>query len=457
MQGSELSLSRCIARVRGALADMSKRDKFARDVLVVLSGSGLSQAIAIGTMPLVSRLYTPSDFGVWSLLLALVAIPASIACAKYELAIHIPERDEDALALVALAVSLGAVMSVLCLIIIAVFGNRISTALGGGVSQLALWTVPPMVFLSAAYAAVTYWFKRRGRFRAVASNNVLTRAAVAAIQVGLGWWKAGAAGLVIGGVTGQATTLALLTVEMKKRDRGLFAGVGLGALTHQARRYKEFPRFLIPSGLMEVTSAQLPSLFFSSLFGIGVLGAFSMANRMVSLPMSLLGNSVRDVFWQAASREYSRHGNCKQLFVRTAFRLAALGVVPAAIILIAGPALFAFVFGSEWSEAGQFARLLGVMFWLRFVSSPLSSMFYIAEKQQLDLVLQVTVFLVLLSLFGLVQWTGMTATNTVLVYGIVYSLKYILEFVLSFRFAGGFAVAEGRNGADYGVEGRESP
>lgn len=422
-------------KLRRHISDSSKKDKFARDVMVVLTGSGLSQAIAMGSAPIISRLYSPTEFGLWALVMAVVAIPASIACGRYEMAIHLPDSDEDAFALLVLAFLVSVAVSLVCLVVVALFGLQLSHVFGADMPPALLWIVPPMVLLTATYSAMSYWFKRCGRFKDIAKNSVLTRTLVAAIQVILGWWKAGAAGLVAGGIVGQTATVALLIADVRKKDQHLFPSFRLAALRQQARRYREFPRYLVPSGLVETCSAQLPSLLFSALFGAGVLGLFSMATRMVSMPLSLMGNSVRDVFWQAASREYSQKGNCQKLFIHTSLRLAVLGVLPALVILIMGPVLFGWVFGAEWREAGRYARLLGVMFWLRFVSSPVSSMFYIAEKQRLDLVIQVAVFSILLVTFLAVWGLGFTPAQTVLLYSGIYSVKYLVEFVLSYRFA----------------------
>lgn len=410
---------------------------FARSVVVLLSGSGLSTALLVATTPVISRLYTPAEFGNWALTLALAAIPITIACGKYELAIHLPERDEDALALLALALLSSLAVALACAGVIALAGPQLARAVGGGIPHEFLWVVPLLVFLSAAYAALDFWFKRKRRFRTVAAGGIATRALTAALQVGLGIRSAGSAGLIAGGIAGQAVTAGVYSFALVRRDRRLLPALSAAAIRGQARRYRDFPRYLVPSGLLEATSQQLPALLFSSLFGAGVLGLYSMAVRMVTLPLSLLGDSVRDVFWQSASREYARHGSCRRLFLSTAGRLAAIGAAPALLLLAAGPSLFGLVFGAEWREAGHYARLLGVMFWLRLLSSPLSCMFYIAERQRLDLAVQCCVFAGLGVAFAAAKALRLDAADAVLLYGVVYSLKYVAEFALAYRFSGG--------------------
>ena len=78
------------------------KSEFSRDVLTLMTGSTIAQAIPIAITPILTRLYMPEDFGVLALFVAVTAILGSIANGCYEFAIMLPEQDEDSINIAAL-------------------------------------------------------------------------------------------------------------------------------------------------------------------------------------------------------------------------------------------------------------------------------------------------------------------------------------------------------------------
>jgi O-antigen/teichoic acid export membrane protein len=119
---------------------------------------------------------------------------------------------------------------------------------------------------------------------------------------------------------------------------------------------------------------------FAAFFGIGAAGIYALANRVLSLPMSFIGNAVGQVFFSNAAQA-NREGKLAPLVVNLYSKLAQIAMPPAIILAIAGPELFSFVFGKEWTQAGEFARWMSPWLYFAFVFSPLSTIFSVIEKQ----------------------------------------------------------------------------
>jgi O-antigen/teichoic acid export membrane protein len=66
-------------------------------------------------------------------------------------------------------------------------------------------------------------------------------------------------------------------------------------------------------------------------------------------------------------------------------RLLLVGAVPAVVLLAAGPALFGVVFGGEWTEAGEYARLLALAYLGQFAVTPVSATLFLLERQDQEL------------------------------------------------------------------------
>jgi O-antigen/teichoic acid export membrane protein len=131
----------------------------------------------------------------------------------------------------------------------------------------------------------------------------------------------------------------------------------------------------------------LPPILFASFFGAAAAGLYSLANRVLQLPMSLIGGAIGQVFFAEAA-EANRRGEIGQLVAGLHSKLAHIGMAPALLLILIGPDLFAIVFGEQWRVAGEFARWMAPWIYLVFVSSPLSTLFAVMEKQVQGLVFQ---------------------------------------------------------------------
>ena len=68
----------------------NKKENFASDVLTLAGGTTFAQILTILSVPILTRLYGPEDFGVWALYISITSIITVIACMRYEYSIMLP-------------------------------------------------------------------------------------------------------------------------------------------------------------------------------------------------------------------------------------------------------------------------------------------------------------------------------------------------------------------------------
>jgi len=154
------------------------------------------------------------------------------------------------------------------------------------------------------------------------------------------------------------------------------------------------------------------------------------------MPVSLLSTTVLDVFKQRATEDYNKYGNCEDIFVKTFKKLVLLGIFPFTILGIYAPELFAFVFGQDWQVAGEFAQIMTPMIFLKFITNPLSYTFFIANKQNINLVGQIILFSLMLTAI----YIGVKLNDEYLIvklFSISYSIMYILYLIISYQYSKG--------------------
>ena len=394
-----------------------------------MGATTIGQVITIAASPALTRLYEPRDFGVMALFASVSAILVAFSTGQYHSAIVLPEDDFEGYAVLAGSVLLTALSASIALVGAVVAGAFVEVPLGLA-AAIAIY-----VLSLGVSESLHHWLMRTTQFRLLARVRLLIVALSTGLTLSLGVYKT-ANGLIIGAVVGQLIPTVYLALEVLRRLPENRRVVASEHITRALRRYRDFPRYSLPGELLNSAAYQMPTLLITRWFDTATTGLYSLTQRVLSMPMALVSRAVLDVFKQRASADYARDGQASVVFRKTFISLTAIGVPGFLLLALIAPPLFAWVFGPEWREAGEFARILSPMFALRFVASPLSYMLLIADRQRLNLVLQALLLVataVSLSaglLLGSVRF-GLAA------FAASYSVIYIVYLVYSWRLAQG--------------------
>ncbi len=358
------------------LSSILQRFPAFRSVSLIAAGNLAGQAITIGSAPLLARLYSPADFGLFATLVTVATLGAVIAPLGLHQAMHIPAAAGEAVALVRCSLKLIAAATTLFLV-----------AAGGHIvlhDGSPLWLFVPVAAGAAAITdTLTYWATREGQFRLLVAARLIGAVSGVTAMLLLTRWHA--AGLLAGHVAGSAASALGLLVGLR---RVAAPPVGSSDVRVLLRRFAHFPRWRLPAGLLNAALAQAPLWMFSHAFGPAVAGHYSMAQRVFNAPNSFLGNAIAEVFQREAGHALRTRGECRGEFQRHGGLLVALALALGLLLAVFGPSLFAFVFGEPWRPAGELARWLAPLFALRFALSPLSGLLILGSRPGIDLALQ---------------------------------------------------------------------
>lgn len=405
-------------------------DRFWRHVGVVLSGTVLAQAIPLLGSLLIARLYLPADFGLFSTWLGLAQLGAVAMTGRYEMALALePDGAPRRVAVLATFATAGFAVILLTFVVGSLYGFGLLPKIPGGL--LASWV--PAATLLCATQIWQAWAAAEGRYRELGILRVGQALAVTALQVVAGTFDASAETLAWAQVGGLSIGVVLAAWYLPLSVKPVFGGNLLPAMRGFQRRHYRFPLLSLPADSVNTAAAQLPLLIVASRFDADTAGWLAMAMRALGAPISLLGAAVLDVFRRHAAQGWRENGNCRFEYMRTFWVLAGAATLVALCLVITAEPLFALVFGERWRTAGTVALWMLPMFTLRFVASPLSYMFYLAEKQHIDLAWQLT--LLAMTVCTLTQ--AATSRGALLAYSFGYSALYLVYLFLSYRLSGG--------------------
>ncbi len=410
------------------------RGSFARNVVVLAGGTALGQAITVLASPILTRLYAPEDFGVLAVYSSLLSILAVVASWRYELAIPLPEKDEDAANLVALSLSIVVLMSSLVGLGVWLFGGQIVLWANAPALQPYLWLLPVGVLLVGSSQVLNYWAVRRQLFGLIARTKLHQGLGATLTQIAGGFLKDGPMGLIVGQIVGQCAGLTTLAQLMWRTDRAKLRTIRRAELRRIAKRYKKFPQLSAFSGVINSVGLQIPTILLASLYGVQVAGWFAFTQRVLGIPMNLVGQAVSQVYMGTGSRLIHQDVRAlRSLFLKMAFRLLLIGSFPLGIMAIGGSWLFVKIFGDAWGNAGSYAQILSLALLAQFMIVPLSQTLNMLECQdwqfKWDVFRLVVVFLsiFLASVFGGTHWqaVGAYSLSMVFAYSIMFKVNLI--------------------------------
>jgi len=357
---------------------------FFSNVLKLVSGSVIAQILGILLIPVITRLYSPDDFGIFQLFLSISGILVIFSCLSYQLAIMLPNDDEDSANILVLCCVLITIISGISVGIFLIFSDWIGMILNTPEISQYLVYVPIVVFLDGLFIALTYWLSRKKRFGLIATAQVVNSISGKGIQIGFGMYAATAFGLIFGLTVSYAASVAVIFRSIYN-DLPLFRKVTWDHIRNLAIRYKKFPLLTSWSLGANTLSTNIAPLLLAYYFTPEIVGYFAVANMVVFLPMGLLGSATSQVFFQKACDEKNKTGSVAHIVREIQLRLISIGMFPMFILMIIGADLFAFVLGSQWSVAGQYAGILAPWLLFVFIASPLSTIFAVLERQTVDL------------------------------------------------------------------------
>jgi len=375
------------------------KSEFGVNVATLMTGTVIAQALTIAVSPLLTRIYTPEDFGVFGLYIAIVSIVSVIAAGRYELAIMLPKTNEEAINTLSLSIILSFATSIVLLVTLLLFQNSIIDYLLGkyphiNSGEIRIWLLltPASVLLIALYQIFNYWSTRQKTFKRNAAARIGQAGTNSLTALSVGYLSSNSLGLIYGNVIGYFTAFVLLFRKAFRELKLLLPFVNKKRIKEQAVRYKLFPLVNTPHAFLGGMQEQGIVFVITYFFQLSALGFYSFTNRIMHIPVIVIGSSMYQVFYQKASQMFNDGLSIRPVLFQMYKKSAIIALPVFIIIFFTAPTVFSFIFGSEWRYAGEIAQIMVPWLFLNFIASPVSSLPLITSNQKKAMVIAVVDF-----------------------------------------------------------------
>ena len=339
-----------------------------------MSGTALAQVIPVLLSPVLTRLYSPEQYGTLALFTSVVGIFSVAATFRYELSIMLPEQDSDAVNIIVLSLILNFSLSTILLIITFLFNKQLTDLFNNPAISGWLYFVPVMVFLIGVFQSMHYWLSRKKHYRKLSAAWISRSGIKGGAQVGVIYALPGigTAGLIGGAIFGQFVATVIIVRQSLMQISSAFQKVSFKRITELAKKYKNFPVINTSHALANTLSSNLPVMLLTSFFSSKVAGLYSLALMAVMLPTGLISNAIGQVFYQRISDAYNKKESLYPYTVRLVKGLFFVSIIPFGLLFLLAPSLFGLIFGGQWTEAGLYTRILTPWIIMIFLVAPLS-------------------------------------------------------------------------------------
>jgi len=407
--------------------------QFVRNVSTMLSGTTMAQAIVILSSPLLTRLFTPADFGYLAVVTSISAIMAIIYTLQYDMVIVLVKDNTAAKQFMGISLNITVLIFILALILGSIsFYFPLLEIVG-------YENIPPYILIVSLFAGLliavknilSQWTTRSKAFKFISSSLVIATAISTIFNLVMGYFYGNFIVLILGSLLLYLVNIASLLRRgnnLKSFQEGVTLSTHWDSSKRLLRDYKDFPKYRLPQSLLNTIGQNIPTLVMISFFSPTIAGFYALAYRMVKVPGMLVSNSIRSVFFQKAAELYNKKTGLYQALFKVTLWLALGGLIPFLTIAIISPPLFSFVFGSEWEVAGTYASILAIWMYTVFCNTPATAVMPVLRLQKRYLVFNI---ISLAARTGALIFGGMTggAFEAILYYVISGSLYNILIIV----------------------------
>ena len=407
------------------------RSSFVKDTALLTSGIVVAQIIPLIAYPLLSRLYSPEEFGILSVLTSITAILAIIASFNYENAILIAKSNRLAAELIVVIQYLALFFLGVVSIFILFFSDIISVLLNAPKISGWLWICPICAYCIVLFNCYNEWCVKLAQFKSLSLNKVINGGALPIGKILFAFSKS--TGLIIGELFGHVITGVSCVIRSLRSDKEYFKSPSQLHMRYLVKRYKDCPKYVLPSRLLNKFGLEVPIFLIMTYFSAEELGYYSMASTLLVLPIKVIGKAITDTFRQKANEMIVQKGECAAFFRRVFFTLLICSILCFSILYVLAPSLFSVILGERWIMSGYYARIICIASAICLITDFGAALYYIKEKMNLLLVWQTLYFFLttISMLIGVFFFDSMTATLYCLVIGRV--MAYTLNGVITYR------------------------
>lgn len=402
------------------------KDIFIKNILKIFLSSSFSQIFPFILLPILTRIYTPSDFGLYGIYIFIFSILSVLSTGRLNNAIVNAKKLSDSKIILYSTFILLFYFVFLLSVLILIYHQFLNNLFFESRSIL-VYIFPFTLLFSGLSELSNCSLNRISNFNKIATGKIIISFFTSIIQLFFGFTGHNEIGLVLGFTIARfiGSIYLLISINFSYiKLRKLF-------LTKWWRNFYNSRNYIyydIPSSFLSISNLQSPNYLFKLYFNQVFAGQFFFVQRLFQAPITLLSGSILEVFKSEAVKEYTNTGYFSNAYKKTFKILLLSSILPSILLYFFVEDLIVLIFGIQWIQAGTIAQILTLPLFLRFLGNPLSYAVYIRDKQRQNMFFVTFIFICTITIF--LQFDSPILIVKYLSY--LYSAQYITYIIFSY-------------------------
>lgn len=313
------------------LDNLKKYSEFNKNVIKLMTGTTIAQIIAFLTQPLLTRLFTPIEYGLYSTVQSVIVVFATVAALCYDRAIVLVENEDEAFSIVILSckfIILSSFLIILLMFIPGLWQKIFNIKL-----EWYYFLIIPLWGFSAAVSNVFISLNTRFKlFSLLSKRQIKSSLVLAFIQLIAGFLKLSILGLFFANCIAMIYSVYLTSKGFLNKTLNIINNNSKSLIV----KYKSFPIYQLPSIFLDTFSSQMVVILLNKLLGSAIAGQYALANKVLTVPLMLIGSAFAQVFYQEFATCYYSNNNPRGFLINTWKKLFLLGVLPSIVLFFLG-------------------------------------------------------------------------------------------------------------------------
>lgn len=409
--------------------------EFGKNTITLTGGTILAQILPFIFYPILGRIFNPAEFGLLATIASIIPFVAILASGMYENAILLADSKHEAADLVGMILWRGLLITLILGILLIFISPLIAKLFKESEFKKWLFVVPIAAYATVIYNVFNEWCVSNKYFKNLSLNKINFTSSITLSKVGFGILGISGNGLILGDLIGKLATSLSCIYRGIKLDKEIFLKIKFSNFTHVSKKYKSFSHYLMPDQILNNIVGFIHIIFIGAYFSITELGYISLVFSLLTVPVTVISASIKDVFRQRANIEYIETGNCRHTYLMLLKPITVISVFLFIPLFFLLPYVFPVFLGAKWSIAGKYAQLLLPMFIANFISMSLGGVLIIARKLNVSLLWQVFTIVTSIIAFVIGIFVFNSFFKTIICYMIARTSSYILYIFISYHYA----------------------
>ncbi|WP_094462299.1 oligosaccharide flippase family protein [Pannonibacter phragmitetus] len=328
-------------------------------ILKLVGGTAGGQLIIIISIPILTRLYQPDEFGAFQLIDAVAQILMISGALAFDRSFVVTQKNNiHNVSLIFISCFLHLVLGAIVAFFTVIFLSEVFIEGMGGwiVSFIMIY----IIYLSRGlYRVLSMYAMSLGLYGTIAKSELSRAFMLSSARVLLGFFGGGVLGLIVSAVIGSFFGIfSLIRISIRNILLDI-SDISIKKIINIAVIYKKFPLIEGPAALLGVCGERLPLLLIAIYYGADATGIYGIAFMLVNRPLDIIVQAANNVFRTAVGSR--SHANDRASMRSTIIALSSLwGLTILAVsgAAVLGPWVFPMLLGAEWSAVGPLVPAL---------------------------------------------------------------------------------------------------